>query len=270
MSTLRVLIGQMTSTDRVDENFQQIKSLIERSENSPEIAFFPENSLYMRLKEGAKIEGLDLDHIVFKNLSRLAQENNLVIHLGSVPLIEGEKLSNATILIDKTGQVSVEYRKIHLFDIHLEDGNRIKESDVFHFGERPKVLESFGWKFGQSICYDVRFAELYNLYAKMGVDALLIPAAFLVQTGKAHWEVLLRARAIESQAYVIAAAQAGTHRNSQGETRLTFGNSLIVDPWGEVIARGSSDGSEKLEAVLSLDRVKSVRKQIPMASHRKL
>lgn len=267
---LRVLVGQMTSTDNLNDNLAQIERIIVGASNHPEMAFFPENCLYMRLKEGAKIDGITIDNPVFEKLKNISQSYGIGIHLGSVPLKEGAKLSNASIFISSKGELSIQYRKIHLFDIQLEGGKSYKESDVFNFGESPSILDERGWRFGQTICYDLRFAELYSRYAKVGVEVMLVPAAFLVETGRAHWEVLLRARAIESQAYVIAAAQAGTHRNQMGDERSTFGNSLVVDPWGTVLVRGAGDKVEGLEVELDRSKLGSVRKQIPMASHRRL
>jgi predicted amidohydrolase len=234
------------------------------------VAFFPENSLYMRLKEGEPIAGFDLNDRAFSALSSLAQKKGISLHLGSVPLREQGRLVNASVLVTAQGQVECTYRKLHLFDICLEGRKPHRESDVFTPGSAPAALQLGAWSFGQTICYDVRFAELFSAYAKKEVDAVLVPAAFLVETGKAHWEVLLRARAIESQCYVIAAAQAGTHLNSRGDQRQTHGRSLLISPWGEILWQGSAEKPEI--AVLSLDRsqLSTVRRQIPMKNHRRL
>lgn len=267
---MKILVGQMTSMNSVESNFRQIEEIISRSKESPSTAFFPENCLYMRIKEGESIPELTLQHPVFRDLGRLASEKQMNLHLGSVPIADSGKLTNATVLITKDGAVSVQYRKIHLFDIQLDGGKAIRESDVFNAGKQPAILEIDGRSFGQSICYDLRFSELYSFYAKRGVEVLLVPAAFLVPTGRAHWEVLLRARAIESQAFVIAAAQAGLHRSSQGDQRETYGHSLVIDPWGTIIAGGTADQVEAIAAELDFEKLESVRKQIPMAGHRRL
>ncbi len=267
---LKIAVCQMTSIDDVDENFQQMEGLIHSVPTDFDIAFFPENCLYMRLKEGEKIPGLDLSHSVFEQLKKLASERRVSLHLGSVPLKEEDKLVNASILVTPDGAVQCTYRKIHLFDITLDGQKPIRESDVFHHGPTPAVLSMGPWKIGQTICYDLRFAELFSVYAKNSVDAILVPAAFLPQTGQAHWEILLRARAIESQCYIIAAAQAGNHVNSKGDQRKTYGHSMAIDPWGKVIAKGSSDSPEVFVLELEKAKIEAVRRQIPMQGHRRL
>lgn len=260
----------MTSVDDVEKNFLRCEKVIrEAAAQSVKIVFFPENCLYMRIKEGEKIPGFSIADPVFQKLIDLSKKFHIALHLGSVPLREDDKLSNATIFICD-GELKLTYRKIHLFDIELEGHKPIRESDVFHRGMQPEILEFEGWRLGQSICYDLRFAELYLAYAKAHVDAILIPSAFLVPTGEAHWDVLTRARAIESQAFVIAAAQAGTHVGVRGGQRSTYGHSLVVDPWGRKLVEGSGDQEEVLIVELDRKLIQSVRGQIPMQSHRRL
>lgn len=269
-STLSVAVCQMTSVDDVQANLRQMENLLDSAQNPFEVAFFPENCLYFRLKEGQPIPGFELQDPVFESLKKLAQKKKAHLHLGSVPLKESGKMSNATIFISADGEMECTYRKMHLFDIALEGQKPMRESDVFRHGSEPSVLDLNSWKTGQSICYDLRFAELYSAYAKQKVDLIVIPSAFLVKTGQAHWEVLLRARAIESQCYVIAAAQAGTHANSEGHQRNTYGHSLVVSPWGEILAKASADKPEVLQVVLDKSQIEAVRRQIPMHSHRRL
>ncbi len=268
MSLLPIAVCQMNSIDDVETNFQQIQKFTNEIQKA-KIAFFPENCLYMRLKEGEKIEGLTLQDDIFSRLSQLALNKKIALHLGSVPLRELGKLSNATVFISADGGVHCSYRKTHLFDIALEGQTPIRESDIFNHGLGASVLNFEGVKIGQTICYDLRFAELFSQYAKENVEMIVVPSAFLVPTGIAHWDVLLRARAIESQTFVVAAAQAGTHQSPRGE-RKTFGQSLIVSPWGEVLARGSSDKPELIEMALDLKLVEKIRRQIPMNLHRRL
>jgi deaminated glutathione amidase len=271
---LQIAICQMTSVDDVEVNFLQIEKLLEKVSPQSRIVFFPENCLYMRLLEGDKIAGLELDDEVFQKLSAQAVKRKLALHLGSVPLRKNDKLTNASVLIDSHGKISSTYEKLHLFDIALEGQKPIRESDAFAHGQGTSDLEIEGWKFGQSICYDVRFSELYSQYAKKSVDVILVPSAFLVSTGKAHWEILLRARAIESQCYLIASAQAGTHRSPESHSQLgerkTYGHSLVVSPWGEILAEGSADQPEVIEFCLEKSAIETVRRQIPMKSHRRL
>jgi predicted amidohydrolase len=270
---IQIAVCQMTSIDNVDANFLQIQNLLQQVKENPKIVFFPENCLYMRIKEGSPIPGLELSNIVFEKLKNLALQKKVTLHLGSVPLKENGKLVNASIVITSKGEISSTYKKIHLFDIELKDQKPIRESDVFLPGDSPSLLSIDGWKVGQAICYDLRFAELFSRYAKLKVDVVLVPSAFLVPTGQAHWEVLLRARAIESQCFVIAAAQAGTHFSSESHSqnsRKTYGHSLIVSPWGEILAQGSADQPQVIEFCLEKSLIETVRRQIPMNSHRRL
>jgi predicted amidohydrolase len=267
---LKIIVCQMTSTDQVEANVEQIEKLIQSVSVSAEIAFFPENCLYMRLKEGQAVPGLDLNDPIFGRLQGMAKHRKLALHLGSLPVKENGKLTNASVLISSDGEIKVTYRKMHLFDIALEGQKPIRESDVFHHGPSPAVLDVQSWKMGQTICYDLRFSELFSAYAKEKVDMILVPSAFLVKTGQAHWDVLLRARAIESQCFIVAAAQAGTHVNAQGDQRNTFGHSLVIDPWGQIIWRASSDRPEAHFLELDPNLIESVRRQIPMHFHRRL
>jgi predicted amidohydrolase len=269
-SNLAAILCQMTSTDDVESNFRQIERLLQSVPQPADIAFFPENCLYFRMVEGQTIPGLDFQHPVFTELKNLARDKKISLHLGSVPLREGEKLTNASVLVTKDGQVEATYRKMHLFDITLEGDKPIRESDVFHYGPSPSVLTVKDWQLGQTICYDLRFSELFSVYAKQKVDAILVPSAFLVKTGQAHWEILLRARAIESQCYIIAAAQAGAHRNPQGHGRETYGHSLVVSPWGQILVQASAQQAEAHFFELESSKLETVRRQIPMHNHRRL
>lgn len=271
-SELEVAVVQMASVDDIEYNLEQIKTLVEKifESHSPRLLCFPENCLYLRVVEGEKIEGLKVDHPVFQSISRLAQRFNAYFHLGSVPLLGDGSLYNSSVLVTDRGEVLPTYKKIHLFDIQLDGQKAIRESDVFKHGDGPHIFEVDGWSIGETICYDLRFAELFSRYAKEGVDLLLVPAAFLVKTGEAHWEVLLRARAIESQCYLVASAQGGTHIGRNGKTRETYGHSLIVEPWGSVIGHVQDRAPGFVIANLKRDQIARVRQQIPMQSHRRL
>ncbi len=269
-SELKIALCQMTSTDRVQDNLAQIKKLIAQVpiNEALDLFCFPENCLHMRLIEGQKIEGLELTDPVLIELRQLAVERNCYLHLGASPVkVEGH-LYNATILISPEGQIHSPYQKMHLFDIQLQGQPAMRESDVFKHGSEPKVVDIFGWKVGQSICYDLRFAELFSYYAQQECDLILVPSSFLPKTGEAHWEILLRARAIECQAYVMASAQGGTHQGLDGGQRSTHGHSLLIDPWGLVLAELLQQPSVEVH-VLTKDRIQQVRQQIPMKSHRR-
>jgi predicted amidohydrolase len=270
-ATLKVAVCQMTSVNDVDLNLKTILGQLASLESDlPDFVCFPENALYLRVREGDKIAGVTVKAPALAEISAWARRTGRTVHLGSVPLADDGKVFNSSLLLTPDGAIRDSYRKIHLFDVDVEGHKPVRESDVFAGGESPEILEVQGWKLGSSICYDMRFPELYLKYAVAQVDAILIPSAFLVPTGKAHWEVLTRARAIEAQAYVLAAAQGGEHVGVDGGTRYTYGHSVIVDPWGEVIAERTEDGPGVVRAELRKDRIASVRKQIPMKNHRRL
>lgn len=274
---LKVTAVQMTSLDQAQVNLDKVCFFIEKAcaEFSPDLICFPENALYLRLKEGETVPQWSAEDTFFSPLLKLASENKVHLHFGSAPAKPGPsndelgKGSNASLHISSQGQAQFSYHKIHLFDIQLEGRPAHRESDVFAYGKAPSVLEIGGWKIGQSICYDIRFSELYLHYAHQAVDLILIPAAFLVPTGLAHWHILNRARAIESQAYVVSAAQAGVHETQNGR-RETFGHTLVVDPWGRVLAEGDSHTEGLFHVTLQRSEIEKVRRQIPMAQHRRL
>lgn len=268
---INISLLQMTSVDDLGKNLKSILDAVVSAEKNQknDLICLPENCLYMRVKEGEKVKGISIDSPEIKSLFELSKEHNVSLHLGSLPLLEGQNIFNSSLLITPM-ETKVSYKKIHLFDIQIAGEKPVRESDVFKAGQKPEIFEQAGWKFGQSICYDLRFAELYSHYAKEQVDVILIPSAFLVTTGQAHWEILLRARAIESQSYVLAAAQAGKHYGINGGERATYGHSLVIDPWGRILHRGGGDHSEVISFSISKDLLNQVRAQIPMSYHRKL
>jgi predicted amidohydrolase len=167
-------------------------------------------------------------------------------------------------VFDEYGKLQSSYRKLHLFDVELHDGTTWNESAATHPGNAPVVTSVCGVSTGLSICYDLRFPQLYQWMADHGAQLITVPAAFTRTTGMAHWHVLLRARAIETQCWVVAAAQQGAH--SRG--RQTFGHALIIDPWGEVVAERTEPGVGFVLAEIDLKRVASVRAQMPVRDHK--
>lgn len=194
-----------------------------------------------------------------------AKQAGLWVHLGSLALLgEGGKRLNRGFLIDDQGAVRAHYDKIHLFDVDLPSGESWRESAVYARGGRAVAAETPWGRMGFSICYDVRFPDLYRALTGAGAAILTVPAAFTVPTGKAHWHILLRARAIEAGAFVIAAAQAGRHEDG----RETFGHSLVVDPWGEVLLdMGAEPGLGFVD--LDLGQIEAVRARVPAIAHRR-
>lgn len=271
---MKISLVQLTSGDQIEKNLEQILSLIEthlqKQGDSPSRLFIlPENSLFFRVVEGAELKPLKITSSEILNLEKFCNDHKIDLHFTTAMEDQG-KVWNASVLISPNQKAQIIYKKIHLFDIRLEGQKPIKESDLFAYGEEVTGFEIEHVRFGSSICYDLRFSELYNQLAKNKVDVILVPAAFLVKTGQAHWETLLRARAIESQAYVLAPAQVGEHKSADGESsRHTYGHTMAIDPWGQVIS-SKPEGVGCLDIEVSLDLVQMVRRQIPMEFHRRL
>ncbi|MGZ3305881.1 MAG: carbon-nitrogen hydrolase family protein [Asticcacaulis sp.] len=195
----------------------------------------------------------------------LARELSVWILIGSaiIKAEDSDKAANRSLLIDAEGDIVARYDKIHLFDADTPDGRTYRESATMRPGEAAVVAQTPWGGLGLSICYDVRFAHLYRALARKDVRMIAVPAAFTVPTGKAHWEVMLRARAIETGAYVLAPAQGGAHEDG----RATWGHSMVIDPWGEVIARLNDDKPEVLYATLDFSKVDQARQALPQLSH---
>ena len=195
-----------------------------------------------------------------------AARHHIWLHIGSLAVLtEGGKVANRSFIVDREGQVRATYDKMHLFDVDLPSGESWRESNVYSPGEDVVVVNGTPvGKLGLAICYDLRFPGLFARLAEADTDVIAVPAAFTVSTGKAHWHVLLRARAIEAGLFVVAAAQAGHHEDG----RTTYGHSLVVDPWGEVLL---DMGDEKGVAFADIDlsRISDVRERIPALSHRR-
>jgi deaminated glutathione amidase len=200
-------------------------------------------------------------------LGRVARENRVWLVAGGLPERSADPARpfNTCAVVDPTGTIAAKYRKIHLFDVDLADGSRYRESASTTGGSSPVTASIAGLTVGLSVCYDVRFPELYRLLSAAGAEVLVVPAAFTLATGKDHWLVLLRARAIEAQAWVVAAAQWGKHPRG----RQTFGKSCIIDPWGEIVAQ-ASEGEGFITARLDPAYLERVRSNLPALRHRKL
>lgn len=270
---LKIALAQLNSNDDIQSNLNTILKLIDEANahvQKPDLILFPENSLFFRIRSEDQVRALELSSPIWSELQAKSDQTKIALHLTTAILDQDKKVYNASVLIEPGTELKITYRKIHLFNITLSGQKPIRESDVFADGAEPSTFKFKGFKFGSSICYDVRFSELYSAYARAEVDVILVPAAFLVKTGMAHWDSLLRARAIESQCYVLAAAQAGTHRSSLGEaSRDTFGNSVVIGPWGQIIQQ-KVEGVGLAYAEINKAEIASVRAQIPMKSHRRL
>lgn len=260
---------QMTSGEDVELNLSRAGQWIERAADAgAELVALPENFAFMR-EEGAgenpAAQGLDGPIVEF--LRDRAGRHRIVLAGGTFPeAIPGnrELVHNTSVLVGADGELIATYRKIHLFDVELP-GATLYESKGVAAGDTPVVSDTAVGRIGLSICYDVRFPELYRELSARGAQILLVPSAFTVPTGSDHWEVLLRARAIENQAFLIAAAQYGVHN----ARRHSYGRSLIVDPWGLVLAQ-APDREGLAVAELDLHQLEDVRRQLPALRHRRL
>lgn len=268
---MRVACLQLCSGDNLAANLHSVAQLLaEAADQGVELALLPENFALMSpdLQRKRHFAAEEATGIVFPFLQTQVRRHGLYLVAGSLLVCgDEEKLRNRCPVFGPDGRVLAGYDKIHLFDIDLPN-ERHRESELIEPGAQPVWLDLLGWRLGLSICYDLRFPELYRHYAGVGCQLLSIPSAFTVPTGQAHWEVLLRARAIENQAFVLAPAQGGSHPGG----RRSYGHSLIVDPWGEVLARASavSPCGELLIADLDPERLQQVRERLPALSHRRL
>lgn len=202
----------------------------------------------------------EANDVIVSTAQELARDLGIHVHVGStaIALADG-KIANRGFLFAPGGDRICTYDKIHMFDVDLDNGESWRESAVYRPGGEARVAELPFGKLGFAICYDVRFPVLFRTEAVAGAEVLTVPAAFTRQTGEAHWEVLLRARAIENGAFLIAAAQAGVHEDG----RETFGHSMIVDPWGKVLASAGGSGEAVVIAEIDVDQVKAARAKIP-------
>lgn len=244
---------------------QGVELIREAKKQGADYVLTPEVSNMMQENRKALFELLatEEDDTSLKAYRKLAKELNIHLHIGSLALrATPERAVNRSFLIAPTGNVLATYDKIHMFDIDLDGGESYRESANYQPGETA-VISDLPWgRIGLTICYDVRFPALYRALAESGASFITVPAAFTRKTGEAHWHTLLKARAIENGCFIFAAAQGGTHENK----RETFGHSLIIDPWGEVLAEGGIEPGVVL-AKIDPARVEAVRKSIPSLQH---
>lgn len=270
---MRVCVIQMSSVDDKAANLDQARSLIGQAvaEDRPDLILLPEvwafqgGSVEQRRAAAEAIP----DGEAYGLLQELAAQHGVVIHGGSfLERGDGERLFNTTVVFDRDGAELARYRKIHLFDVVTPDGREYRESAVVGRGTEVVTYPVEGVRIGCSICYDLRFGELYRRLAAAGAQLLTVPAAFTLQTGKDHWEILLRARAIETECFVAAAAQVGSFA-AGNDRRQNWGHSMIVDPWGKVLAQ-MPDRPGFATARLDLGYLGHVREMLPVARHRVL
>lgn len=269
---MKVALIQMNSGSDKAANLAAARDLVERAvrEERPDWVCLPEVFDFMggsRAEKNAAAEELP-GGPAWTMLRDLARKHGIFVHGGSIlERIPGEeRLGNTTLVFDRAGEEIARYRKIHMFDITAPGGQQYNESAAMKPGDAVVTYECEGLTVGCSICYDLRFPDLFQALVARGAQMIALPAAFTLQTGKDHWEVLLRARAIETETYMCAAAQTGAHMQG-AETRHTYGHSLVADPWGHVVAR-ASDGVGYVAARIDPARVANVRAMIPVAKHK--
>ncbi len=266
---MRIALHQMTSCIDPMRNASDMQDAIAKAADDGAVMYFaPEMALLVdRDRARARKYMADESHsMALQSLIAAAARYRIWVHIGSMPILDdgADKLANRSIIISPDGAIAARYDKMHLFDVDLASGETWRESSAYVGGEQPVVVQTPLGQMGLAICYDMRFPDLFSAYAKLGVDVLTLPSAFTVPTGEAHWHTLLRARAIESAAFVIAAAQCGVHEDG----RQTYGHSLVVDPWGSILL--DMGGLPGLACVdLDLDAIRRVRQQIPVHANRR-
>ncbi len=276
---MRVSVIQMSPSADKTQNIAQAQALIEGvvASEKPDLVVLPE--IWTCLGGDRATKFAAAEHLpepgepggeAYEFLRQMAVRNAIHLHGGSIGERGGDKLFNTSLVFSPEGAELARYRKIHLFDITTPDGQGYRESATYGAGEAVVNCNIAGTNVGLAICYDLRFAELFLALRRRHVDLIVLPAAFTLQTGKDHWEVLLRARAIETQTWFAAAACTGAYQEmSTGETRHTYGHSMIIDPWGHVVAR-ASDGLGWASATVDKTFMARVRANMPVLDHRKL
>jgi len=271
---MKLALIQMNSISDKAANIAAATNLVERAlgEEGPDWICLPECFDFLGADRKAKWAAAETfpGGKAYSAMQELASKHRIFIHAGSVleKPSSGERIHNTTVVFDRSGAEIARYRKIHMFDITAPDGTTYKESATMKPGDAIVTYDCEGVTVGCTICYDLRFAELFLALAERGAKLIALPAAFTLQTGKDHWEVLLRARAIETQTYVLAAGQTGAHE-SKGKTLHSYGHSMVIDPWGHVVAR-ASDGVGVVSSRLDLAMPQAVRARMPVAEHRRI
>jgi len=273
---MKIAAVQMVSTPSVERNLETAHRLVARAAaDGATLVVLPEYFCFMGKADRDKLAIAEVagDGPIQRMLAESAREHAVWLIGGTLPLaVDGapqgagavDRVMNANLVFSPRGELAARYDKMHLF-AYDNGRERYDESRTLQAGRTPVAFDAGGIRVGLSVCYDLRFPELYRTLARRPCDLLSVPSAFTYTTGAAHWEVLLRARAIENQCYVVAAAQGGTHENG----RRTFGHSLVVDPWGEVVACRSEEGEGVVIAELSDERIAGVRRQLPALEHRR-
>ncbi len=278
---MRLSVVQMNPGADKGANIEQARRLIDGavSADRPDLISLPEMWTCLGGTRAGKFEQAEelpppgsnqSGGSAYEFLRDVARAENIHVHGGSLAEKAGEKLFNTTVVFGPDGTEIARYRKIHLFDITAPDGTGYRESNTYGSGDQVVTCEANGVKLGLAVCYDVRFPELFLALRRAGAEVVFLPSAFTLQTGKDHWETLIRARAIETQCWLAAAATWGQHaEGAKNEPRFTYGHSLVCDPWGHVVAK-VSDGTGWATARIDPAVTARVRRDMPVLEHRKL
>lgn len=264
---------QLSSTDEPKENLELINNMINTAAaKNVEFIALPEtaNCISNSNLHKETVLQTEKEDITLSSLTKVAKKKSIYILIGSLAIKQNKpkhKFLNRSFLINPSGSIIAKYDKLHMFDAAISASEEHIESASFVAGKNAKIISTTIGKFGLSICYDVRFPHLYRGLSQRGAQLLTVPAAFTVPTGKAHWEILLRARAIENGAFVIAPAQSGTHNFTGGGYRKTYGHSMVVDPWGNILVNAKHNTETIAYFTCDLSKVKSARSKLPSLTH---
>ncbi len=266
MTYLRTGVIQLNSRGNVDENMSIVEKSLDRAAAlGAQFVALPEYWTYLGPYAGFEQAAQTLSGPAMQLLQEKARQHSMIVHGGSIvekhPTLTG-KFYNTSVLINQEGELVAQYHKIHLFDVDLANGEKHYESERIIAGDAVVTAEVDGITFGLSVCYDLRFPELYRALAQRNAQILLVPAGFTLHTGRDHWEVLLRARAIENGCYVVAPGQIGRYQAD----RNCFGRSMVIDPWGLVLAQ-AQDQPMVIVTEIDLSQIERVRAQIPVLQH---
>lgn len=261
---MKIGLGQMNSRENREENLAGAERLVgELADDGAELVMLPEHFNFLgpdhlKRDHAETVEG----SYSLERMRTLAQKFGVYVHIGSFFELDGDSIYNTGIVFNASGEIIAKYRKIHLFDVEIPGGKKYLESEIVSAGRELVTFRIGEFVFGMATCYDLRFPELFRLLVKKGANVLLVPAAFTVETGRDHWQLLLRARAVENQCWVAAAGQWGQFM----EGRESFGRSMVVDPWGVVVAQ-ATDGVRAILAELDMETVGTVRTSFPCLAH---
>lgn len=262
---LRVAAGQVNAGANIKHNLARLEKLI-AGVSACDLVALPEVFALRGTDKDYRVHAQSLQGEIAEWLGGIARRRRAWVLAGSIIEKAGDKYFNTCLLLDRSGRLRARYRKIHLFEAHLENGRLIRERDIYSAGNLPVTVNIEGWVCGLSICYDLRFPELFRHYSAKGAHLFFIPANFTQKTGQDHWATLLRARGIENQAFVVAPDQCGANPKTG---IVSYGNSMIIGPWGEIICRAGKQECV-LTATLDPGELRRARKRIPVLSHRRI